>query len=86
MSQKMDLTGKWPYPNILEYHTIQGQHKIHYHKTMAPITILAWECGCCKKMNEDIKQQGEQVCIYVFYVLYVLWATALCHEGEQHKI
>jgi hypothetical protein len=29
MSQMMDLTGKWPYPNILEYHTIQGQHKIH---------------------------------------------------------
>ena len=54
MSQMMDLTGKWPYPNILEYHTIQGQHEIHYHKTMAPTTILAWECGCCKKMNKDI--------------------------------
>ena len=42
MSQMMDLTGKWPYPNILEYHTIQGQHEIHYHKRMAPATILAW--------------------------------------------
>ena len=65
MSQEMDLTGKWPYPNILEYHTIQGQHEIHYHKTMAPTTI-ANETSC-------------------FYVLYVLWTTALCHEGEQHN-
>jgi hypothetical protein len=52
MSREMDLTRKWPYAIIVQYHTIQGQHEIHYHKTMATTTILAWECGCCEKMNE----------------------------------
>jgi hypothetical protein len=58
----MDLSRKWPYPNIREKLPIQGQHKIHYHKTMDNTTILGWECGFCEKTNEDLSRRHCIIC------------------------
>ena len=63
MSREMDLSRKWPYPNITEYLPIQGQHEIHYHQTMdTTTTILAWECGFCEKTNEDLSRRHCIIC------------------------
>jgi len=64
MSREMDLSRRWPYPNIIiQYLPIQGQHKIHYHKAMdTTTTILAWECGSCEKTNEDLSRRHCIIC------------------------
>ena len=62
MSREMDLSRKWPNPNLRIKLPIQGQHKIHYHKTMENTTILGWECGFCEKTNEDLSRRHCIIC------------------------